>query len=103
RHFVPVSTIESRAVLAWLTLSTLALAVGTRGNVLSTALVVGCFVTVESRAAYLLLKASRSRVGYARTRLRTAAVATLFFAVGIRVSGAGSAANGANGASDAAT
>jgi len=103
RHFVPVSTVESRAVLAWFTLSTLALAVGTRGNVLMTALVVGYFVTVESRAAYLLLKASRSRVGYARTRLRTAAVATLFFAVGILVSGAGSAANGANGASDAAT
>src|SRR4029077_9675012 len=103
RHFVPVSTTESRAVLAWFAVSTVALAVGTRGNVLMTALVVAYFVTVESRAAFLLLRASRTRVGYARTRLRIAAVATLFFAVGILVSGAGSAANGANGASDTAT
>ena len=102
RHFVPVSTTESRAALAWFAVATLALAVGTRGNVLMTALVVAYFVTVESRAAFLLLRASRTRVGYARTRLRTASVATLFFAVGILVSGAGSAANGANGASDTA-
>jgi PAS domain S-box-containing protein len=103
RHFVAVSTAEARAALAWFTVATLALAVGVRGNVLLTALVVAYFVTVESRAAYLLLRASRMRVGYARTRLRIASGATLFFAVGILVSGAGSATNGANGASEAAT
>ncbi|MFL5645592.1 MAG: ATP-binding protein [Chloroflexota bacterium] len=103
RHFVHVSTAESRAALAWFAVATLALAVGVRGNVLLTALVVGYFVTVESRAAFLLLRASRTRVGYARTRLRIASGATLFFAVGILVSGAGSAANGGNGASEAAT
>ncbi|MFL5674611.1 MAG: ATP-binding protein [Chloroflexota bacterium] len=103
RHFVPVSRAEARAALAWFAVATLALAVGVRGNVWLTALVVGYFVTVECRAALLLLRASQTRVGYARTRLWIAAVATVFFAVGILVSGAGSAAAGTNGASEGVT
>ena len=63
-----------------------------------TAVVVAYFVTVEARVAYLLFKASRMRVGYARTRLSIAALATFLFAVGILVSGSGSAASGTAGA-----
>jgi PAS domain S-box-containing protein len=102
-HFVPVSAAESRAAIAWFTVAAHALVAGIRGNVALTVLVVVYFVVVESRAAFLLARASATRVGYARTRLRTAAVATLLFAVGILASGAGSAANGANGASEGAT
>ncbi|HEX6867527.1 MAG TPA: histidine kinase dimerization/phospho-acceptor domain-containing protein, partial [Candidatus Limnocylindrales bacterium] len=98
RHFVPVSQAEARAVLVLFGVAVAALAIGARGNVLLTSIVVAYFVTVEARAAYLLFKASRMRVGYARTRLRIAAFATFLFAGGILVSGSGSAASGAAGA-----
>lgn len=103
RHFVPVSNAEARAALGWFLVATLALVIGTRGNVAMTGLVVAYFVTVEARAAYLLQRASKTRVGYARTRLWVASVATVLFAVAILVSGLGSAASGANGADPAVT
>ena len=103
RHFVPVSRAEGRAALAWFGVAVLAVVAGTRGNVLMTGIVVAYFVTVEARAAYLLYRASKSRVGYARTRLRVASVATVLFAGGILVSGIGSAATGANGADPSVT
>ena len=77
RHFVPVSRSVASASLVWFVVAVLAVAIGTRGNVLTTAIVVGYFVTVEATAAFFLQRASRTRVGYARTRLRIASVARL--------------------------
>ncbi|HEV8402860.1 MAG TPA: hypothetical protein VGQ31_07475, partial [Candidatus Limnocylindrales bacterium] len=102
RHFVPVSREIATASLIWFVLAVVGVAIGTRGNLLTTALVVGYFVTVEAAAAFFLQRASRTRVGYARTRLRIAAVATFLFAGGILVAGAGSAATASNGATDPA-
>jgi PAS domain S-box-containing protein len=61
---------------------------------------VGYFVTIEAAAAFFLQRASRTRVGYARTRLRIAAVATFLFAGGILVAGVGSAATSSTGVTD---
>jgi PAS domain S-box-containing protein len=59
-------------------------------------------VTVEVGAAFFLERASRTRVGYARTRLWIAAVATFLFAGVILVAGAGSAATSSSGVTDPA-
>jgi len=90
-HFVPVSRRVSMAALASLALATAAVLVGIRGNPALTLFVVGYFVVVEAVAAFLLLRAGQRRVGYARTRLRIAGVATFLFAGGILVAGAAAA------------
>jgi signal transduction histidine kinase len=90
-HFVPVSRRVATGALVWLVAASVAIVVGTRGNPGLTMFVVAYFVAVELGAGVLLLRASRRRVGYARTRLRIAAAATLLFAAGILVSGTGSA------------
>ena len=100
RHFVPVSWRVATASLIWFAAASVAVVIGTRGNVLTTAVVVGYFVTVEAAAAFYLQRASGMRVGYARTRLRTAAAATFLFAGGILVAGAGSAATSSSGVTD---
>ena len=74
RHFVPVSRNVATGSLIWFGVAVAGLAVGIRGNVLMTGIVIGYFVTVEAIAATFLLRASRARVGYARTRLRIASV-----------------------------
>ena len=88
RHFVPV---RRNLVLAALACSVgalvVAFAIGTRGNPIATALVVGCFVFFESVGAVLLAQAARNRVGYASTRLWIAAIGTLLFAATILVRG----------------
>src|SRR6185503_10542421 len=74
--------------------------IGTRGNPPVTLFVVAYFFTIETIAAFLLFRAARHRVGYARTRLRIAAGATVCFAVAILVSGAGAAAAAGGAAAD---
>ena len=92
RHFVPV---RRNLVLAALACSVgalvVAFAIGTRGNPIATALVVGCFVFFESVGAVLLAQAARNRVGYASTRLWIAAIGTLLFAATILFAGIASA------------
>jgi PAS domain S-box-containing protein len=100
RHFVPVSRTVATASLVWFVAAVVGVAIGTRGNIPTTALVVGYFVTIEAAAAFFLQRASRTRVGYARTRLRIAAVATFLFAGGILVAGVGSAATSSTGVTD---
>lgn len=90
-HFVPVSRQVSMGALASLALACAAVLIGIRGNPALTLFVVGYFVVVEAIAAFLLLRAGERRVGYARTRLRIAGVATFLFAGGILVAGAGAA------------
>ena len=102
RHFVPVSRNVATGSLIWFGVAVVGLAVGIRGNVLMTAIVIGYFVAVEAIAATFLLRASRARVGYARTRLRIASVATFLFAGGILVAGAGAAATSAGGTTNVA-
>jgi PAS domain S-box-containing protein len=99
-HFVPVSRTVTIASLAWFAAAVVGIVIGTRGNPPVTLFVVGYFVTVESYAAFLLFRAARHRVGYARTRLRVAAGATLCFAVSILVAGAGAAASTGGAATD---
>jgi PAS domain S-box-containing protein len=91
-HFVPVSRRLATGALVWFVAASIAIVIGTRGNPGLTLFVVAYFVTVELVAAMVLLRASRRRVGYARTRLQIAAGATMLFAAGVFVSGAGSAA-----------
>ena len=91
-HFVPVSRQVAGVALAWFATAVVAVIIGTRGNPALTLFVVAYFVAVEGIAAAFLLRSSRYRVGYARTRLRIASAATFLFAAGIFVAGAGSAA-----------
>ena len=92
RHFVPV---PRNLVLTALACSVgaliVAFAIGTRGNLIATGLVVGCFALFESVGAVLLARAARSRVGYASTRLWIAAIGTLLFAATLLVAGIASA------------
>ena len=90
-HFVPLSRRVSMAALASLALASAAVLIGLRGNPALTLFVVGYFVVVEAYAGYLLLRAGERRVGYARTRLSIAAIATFLFATAILVTGAGTA------------
>ena len=99
-HFVSVPRRIGIAALAWFAASTVLIVIGTRGAPLLTLFVVAYFVSVETGAALLLRRASRERVGYARTRLRIASAATMLFAACILVAGLGSAATAANGATD---
>jgi PAS domain S-box-containing protein len=102
RHFVPISREVATASLVWFGIAVGALAIGIRGNLLLTGIVIGYFVTVEAGAAFFLQRASRTRVGYAQTRLRIAAVATFLFAGGILVAGAGAAATSSTATTDPA-
>jgi PAS domain S-box-containing protein len=102
RHFVPFSRKVATASLVWFAVAVAAVAIGTRGNLLTTVVVVGYFVTIEAAAAFFLQRASGTRVGYAGTRLRIAAAATFLFAAGILVAGAGSAATASGGTVDPA-
>jgi PAS domain S-box-containing protein len=100
RHFAPVSRRTLIAALIWFGGSVVGIAIGTRGNPPLALFVVGYFVTVETAAAVLLLRASRRRVGYARTRLLTAGVATVAFAAAVLVLGVGSAMTPGTGTVD---
>ena len=94
-QFVPVDRRISLAALAWFVAASAAVAIGLRGNPGLTMFVVVYFVATELGAALLLLRASRRRFGYARTRLQVAAGATILFAAAILVSGTGSAVSSA--------
>ncbi len=95
-HFAPVSRRAATTALVWLALAVVAVFIGLRGNPILTLFVVGDFFVVQSAAAILLVRASQRRLGYARTRLQVAAVATFLFAAGILVAGLGSAATTPN-------
>jgi len=99
-HFVRVSRSIGVTSLVWFGAAVVGIGIGTRGNPPVTLFVVGYFVTVETVAAFLLFRAARFRVGYARTRLRLAAASTVCFAVSILVAGAGAAATAGNAATD---
>jgi PAS domain S-box-containing protein len=91
RHFVRVSRRTANAVLAWFAASVVAVVIGTRGNPPLILFVVAYFVAIEAWAGLLLKRSGDERVGYARTRLRIAALATLLFAGGILFAGVGAA------------
>ncbi len=92
RHFVPVPLNTLLAAIAWYVVAlVLSFTVGTRGNPVALTVVVGYFVLFEAAAAVLLDRSARNRIGYARTRLRLAAFATLLFAATILVAGIGAA------------
>ena len=57
RHFVPVSRNVATGSLIWFGVAVLGLAIGIRGNILMTAIVIGYFVAVEAIAASFLLRA----------------------------------------------
>jgi PAS domain S-box-containing protein len=95
-HFVPVSQRAATTALVWLALAVVAVLIGLRGNPILTLFVVGDFFVVQTAAAFLLVRASQRRLGYARTRLQVAAIATFLFAAGILVAGVGSAATTPN-------
>ena len=99
RHFAPVSRNLQLAAVAWYVVSlAIALGIGTRGNPLAIAVVVGYFVIVESVAAIQLGRAATSRVGYARSRLWVAAIGTMLFAATILIAGVAAAAPASEGA-----
>ena len=92
RHFVPVRRNLVLAAVAWSVVALIvSYAVGTRGNPLTTGVVVGYFVFFESVGAVLLARAARSRVGYASTRLWVASIGTVLFAATVLVAGIGGA------------
>ena len=99
-HFVRVPRWLAIASLIWFGAAVVGIGIGTRGNPPVTLFVVGYFFTIETVAAFLLFRAARHRVGYARTRLRIASAATVCFAVAILVSGAGAAAAAGGAATD---
>ena len=99
-HFVPVPRSVLIASLVWFAGAVVGVGLGTRGNPLLTAFVVGYFVAVETAAAIYLLRGAGRRVGYARTRLLIAGLATSAFAAGIFVAGAGAAATSATATTD---
>ena len=86
--------------MIWFGAAVVGIGIGTRGNPPVTLFVVAYFFTIETVAAFLLFRAARHRVGYARTRLRIASAATVCFAVAILVSGAGAAAAAGGAATD---
>ena len=90
-HFVTVSQRLATTALVWLALAVVAVIIGLRGNPILTLFVVGDFFVVQTVAAVLLVRASQRRVGYARTRLQVAAIATFLFGAGILIAGLGSA------------
>jgi PAS domain S-box-containing protein len=90
-HFVRVSRRTANAALAWFAASVVAVVIGTRGNPPFILFVVAYFVAIEAWAGLLLQRSSDERVGYARTRLRIAALATFLFAGGILFAGVGAA------------
>jgi PAS domain S-box-containing protein len=101
RHFAPVGRNLQLAAIAWYVIAlAIALGIGTRGNALAAIVVVGYFVIVQSIAAARLAGAANGRVGYARTRLRVAAIGTVLFAATVFVTGAAAAASQAGGPSD---
>ena len=101
RHFAPVGRNLQLAAIAWYVVSlAIALGIGTRGNALAAIVVVGYFVIVESIAAARLAGAANSRVGYARMRLRLAAIGTVLFAATVLVTGTAAAVSQAGGTSD---
>jgi PAS domain S-box-containing protein len=102
RHFAPVSRGVLMAALAWFAVSVAAIMIGTRGNPPLALFVVAYFATVETGAAFLLFRAGQRRVGYARTRLRIAGLATVAFAAAVLVLGLGSAVTPATGTVDSA-
>ena len=92
RHFVAVPRNTLLAAIAWYAVAlVISFTVGTRGNPIALTVVVGYFVLFEAAAALLLDRSARHRIGYARTRLRLAAFATLLFAATILVAGISSA------------
>ena len=99
-HFVSVPRSVLIASLVWFAGAVVGVGLGTRGNALLTAFVVGYFVVVETAAAVYLLRGAGRRVGYARTRLWIAGLATIAFAAGIFVAGAGAAATSATATTD---
>ncbi len=92
RHFVPVQRNLLLAAIAWYAVAlVVSFTIGSRGNLLGATVVVGYFVVFEGVAAVLLDQSAQGRIGYARTRLRIAAVATMVFAATVLVAGIGSA------------
>jgi len=68
-HFVRVPRSVLIVSLVWFAGAVVGVGLGTRGNPVLTAFVVGYFVVVETAAAVYLLRGAGRRVGYARTRL----------------------------------
>ena len=77
RHFASVPRNLLLAAVAWYVVAlAIALGIGTRGNPIAAATVIGYFVLFETIAAVQLARAANSRVGYARSRLWLAAIGT---------------------------
>lgn len=92
RHFSPVGRNLQLSALAWYVVAlAIAFGVGTRGNVVAAVVIVGYFVVFQTTAAVMLARAAGVRIGYARSRLRLATIATLLFAGAILVAGIGTA------------
>jgi PAS domain S-box-containing protein len=100
-HFVPVQRNVLLAAVAWYVVAlAVSFGVGTRGNVLATTIVVTYFVVFQAGAAIILGGVAEGRVGYARTRLRIAAVGTLLFGATIFIAGVANAMAAPDGALD---
>ena len=82
--------------LAWGVIAAVLVAPGVTGNIPAVLVIISYFVVVQTVAAFLLGKAAGQRHGYARTRLRVAAGATLLFAAAVLLGGANAAAGGAD-------